>query len=899
MTALPPEVAADLERRVAELEQKLQAALGERNDSIAREAAIWAETARLYSELRVARDRQNATADILRTIATVSGDAGRSLQQIAETTARLFGAPSVSIQLAENGEWTDTFRFGTSAERIRSAVPLATIPVGGRNLPGTVVAENRQVHIPDLDHLDPAIADWPGPPLARAAGTRTMCGTPLRREGKAIGVLVVYRDRHAPFTDDELALQQSFADQAVIAIENARLFNEVQARTNDLSDSLQQQTAVGDVLKTISRSTFDLQPVLDTLVATAARLCEAEMAFIMRREGDEYRAGAAVGYSEAYIEFLRNHPLTVDRGTVTGRAVIEKRAVQIADVATDPEYTLHETTSLAGQHTALGVPLLRENEPIGTIVLARQRIEPFTQKQIDLVTTFADQAVIAIENVRLFNETKEALEQQKASADILRAISSSVADTQPAFDKILDSCKHLFGSDETAVLLVDDEGVVTLGAYVGKQHDAVAATFPAPVDKSPAGHAIRERRVVHYTDAANDAQLTRAVRHVAQVAGYEAMAYAPMMWNERGIGAIGVSRLKGAFSDKELALLQTFADQAAIAIQNARLFNETREALERQTATAEILKVIARSPSDTTPVFEAIASSAKRLLGGFSTAVFRFLDGTVHLAAFTPTHPAADAALKADFPQPVENFEAFRLAQDGKPFPIPDTEEVPHAPLREIARLHGFRSMLWVPMVNGGVTIGVISVTRAQPGAFASHHVQLLQTFADQAVIAIENTRLFNETREALERQTATADILKVIASSPSDVQPVFDAIAASANRLLGGFSSTVFRFIDGMAHLKAFTPTTPEADEICARLPQHAVCSTDEQGRVNRIHCGHAGSARHLRQPPCAAAKNLCRPGRHRHVRRGTGQDARSHGIAPAANRDRRRAQGHQPLGV
>ena len=217
MTALPPEVAADLERRVAELEQKLQAALGERNDSIAREAAIWAETARLYSELRVARDRQNATADILRTIATVSGDAGRSLQQIAETTARLFGAPSVSIQLAENGEWTDTFRFGTSAERVRAAIPLATIRVGGRNLPGTVVAENRQVHIPDLDHLDPAIADWPGPPLARAAGTRTMCGTPLRREGKAIGVLVVYRDRHSPFTDEELALQQSFADQAVIA----------------------------------------------------------------------------------------------------------------------------------------------------------------------------------------------------------------------------------------------------------------------------------------------------------------------------------------------------------------------------------------------------------------------------------------------------------------------------------------------------------------------------------------------------------------------------------------------------------------------------------------------------------------------------------------------------------
>jgi two-component system NtrC family sensor kinase len=270
-------------------------------------------------------------------------------------------------------------------------------------------------------------------------------------------------------------------------------------------------------------------------------------------------------------------------------------------------------------------------------------------------------------------------------------------------------------------------------------------------------------------------------------------------------------KLQSALGERNDAI----AREAAMGAETARLFNETQEALERQTATAEILKVIASSPSDTTPVFEAIANSAKRLLGGFSTAVFRLLDGTVHLAAFTPTHPAADAALKADFPQPVENFEAFRLAQHGEPIAITDTEEVSHAPLREIARLHGFRSMLWVPMMNGGVTIGIISVTRVEPGSFADQHVQLLQTFADQAVIAIENVRLFNETREALERQTATADILKVIASSPSDVQPVFEAIATSANRLIGGFSTAVFRFVDGVSHLAAFTPTHPAADKI------------------------------------------------------------------------------------
>ena len=269
------------------------------------------------------------------------------------------------------------------------------------------------------------------------------------------------------------------------------------------------------------------------------------------------------------------------------------------------------------------------------------------------------------------------------------------------------------------------------------------------------------------------------------------------------------------FNDKQINLLSTFADQAVIAIQNTRLFNETQEALERQTATAEILKVIASSPADTTPVFAAIAASADRLLDGFSAAVFRFIDGNVHLAAFTPVSPAADAALKADFPTPVEQFEAFRLAQQGKPFPIPDTEEIPHLPIREIARVHGFRSMLFVPLMNGGVPIGIISVTRLHPGAFSPNHIQLLQTFADQAVIAIENTRLFNETQEALERQTATADILKVIASSPSDVQPVFDAIAASSKQLIGGFSTAVFRFVDGMVHLAGYTPSSPAADAV------------------------------------------------------------------------------------
>ena len=287
----------------------------------------------------------------------------------------------------------------------------------------------------------------------------------------------------------------------------------------------------------------------------------------------------------------------------------------------------------------------------------------------------------------------------------------------------------------------------------------------------------------------------------------------PMIWEGRSIGVIAVAREPNAiFSERELRLLQTFADQAVIAIQNVRLFNETKEALERQTATADILKVIASSPSDVTPVFEAIAESANRLIGGFSTATFRFIDGAVHLTAFTPINPEADQVLRNSFPQSLSGYPPLALIQNGETVQITDTEALQDLQ-RDIARARGFRSNMMSPLMSNGVAIGSINVTRAEPGAFAPHHVQLLQTFADQAVIAIENARLFNETKEALARQTATSDVLKVIASSPSKLQPVFDAIAERSKALIGAHSTVVVRYVEGMIELAAFTPVSPEAD--------------------------------------------------------------------------------------
>ncbi|MDI4236656.1 GAF domain-containing protein [Bradyrhizobium sp. Arg237L] len=417
------------------------------------------------------------------------------------------------------------------------------------------------------------------------------------------------------------------------------------------------------------------------------------------------------------------------------------------------------------------------------------------------------------ENARLQSELAVARDRQSAGAAILRTIAASPSDARPVFEAIASSSKRLLGAFSATVLqfIGDELHLVAYTPISPAADEGLKSSFPRQIADFPTFALVRGGKTVQFPDSEAD-DVPQLNKELARLRGFRSVLFMPLMNRGTPVGMISVTRAEpGAFAADHVQLLQTFADQAVIAIENARLFNETREALERQTATADILNVMASSPSDVQPVFEAIAANANRLIGGFSTAVLRYASGAAHLAAFTPTDPAGDLALQAAFPMPFARFPPYQLVAGGTAAQLPDTELEPAA--RDVARARGYRSMLFAPLVSEGEVIGIIITTRRATGTFRAHQVRLLQTFADQAVIAIKNVGLFNATREALERQTATAEILNVIASSPTDVQPVFDAIAESAKRLLGGQTGLVTRVVDDMLHLAARTAGSEAGD--------------------------------------------------------------------------------------
>ena len=774
----------------------------------------------LEKRLAESLDQQAATAEILKVISGTPTDAQPVFDTIVRNAGRVCDAVDAILSLRQDNEVVVGAHWGPIEATLGWRSPLTK-----GSVMGCTIVDARPVHVEDLS----TTSEFPvGREFALRWGFRTTLGVPLLREGEALGALLIRRTEARPFSDAQIAMLQTFADQAVIAIENVRLFTELGASNRDLTEALEQQTATAEILKVISGTPTDAQPVFDTIVRNAGRVCDAVDAVLSLRQDDEVIVGAHWGPIGVHLG--RRAPLT--EGSVNCRTILDARPIHVADLATASEFPKGRELALQwGHHTTLAVPLLREGKALGALLIRRAEVRPFSDAQIAMLQTFADQAVIAIENVRLFTELEGRNRDLTATSEILRVISSSPTDVQPVFDTIVRSAVRLCDGLFSNVYRFDGELIhpVAQHNFTPEALEQLYRIFPArPTRALLAGRAILERAVVHVPDV----ELDREFRHMAlpRAIGWRSGLFVPMLREGAPIGVIVVTRAEaGPFSDSEIELLKTFADQAVIAVENVRLFTElqasNRElttALDQQTATSDILRVISQSQTNVQPVFDAIVASALRLLGGYTGALTRVAGDQIELAGLTSTDDAGDAALRASFPRPLHSEAQYaQVIRDRAPVNIADAQTDPRVPeaLRAVARTRDYRSWVVVPLLRHDEAVGTISVTRRGPGGFTDDEIGLLKIFADQAVIAIENVRLFTELEGRNRDLTATGEILRVISSSPTDVQPVFDTIVRSAVQLCDGLFSALFQFDGELIHQVAQHNYAPAGLEEAQRI--------------------------------------------------------------------------------
>ena len=713
----------------------------------------------LKAENKELRAAQAAGLEVLQAMVASPGDTQPVFDLIARKAADLCAAKAAAVAIYDGTMLHLATQNGYDPAFANVYATQFPRPVAPDTVMGRTILNRRVEQIEDIA-ADPAYG------MARAPGHWSTMGVPLLRAGTPLGVIAVGRPIIGRFPDNQVTLLQTFAEQAVIAIASAETYRTLQRRTSDLQESLDYQTATSDVLKVISRSTFDLQPVLDALVKTVATLCDADMAAIGRPIGNLWRMAANFGFPsefEAHQRSREPYPLDPESPTVAAKALREKAPVHIHDVAAVPGYP-EASIRLGKQRTSLGVPLLRGDEAIGHMVIARQRVEPFTDRQIELVSTFADQAVIAIENTRLLTEQREALEQQTATSEVLQVINASPGNLAPVFDAILEKAHTLCGAAMGSLVLFDGahfRAAATLG--YPEEYDAVVRQAQPPTIRTQA--IIDGERFAHVLDMQKvEAELDHSVVALSRLSstGIRTALWMPLRKDNKFLGFISAYRRKvQAFSEKEIALLENFAAQAVIAMENARLITEQRETLEQQTATAEVLQVINASPRNLTPVFNAMLEKAMRLCAA-AFGEFHSFDGERFLPVSLLGLPAAYAEFRLRTP-PVygPGTLAWRVREGADVLHIADLmdEEVylqGDPQRRAMVDLGGARSGLSVALRKDGLLAGMINIYRQEVRPFSDRQIVLLQNFAAQAVIAMENARLLNEIRQRQEELRIT-----------------------------------------------------------------------------------------------------------------------------------------------
>jgi GAF domain-containing protein len=786
--------------------------------------------ARLTRELAEARAQQIASAEVLKLISRSTFDLERALEMLLHSAARLCSAKHGGIFRVEDGGARAVAAYNVPAGTLKSWQGVL-IPAGRETATGRVLAELRPVQILDV-RADP---DYVVSRLQKIADMRTVLAVPLLRDGIPRGVISLWKSKVEAFTERQIELVTTFADQAVIAIENVRLFEATQARERDLTEALERQTATADVLRIVSSSPGELRPVFESILGNAIRMCQAQYGALFMYEDPLFRAVAmqaaplqASGRvrAEPVMDLREYHP-----DLPLARLVRTKAVVHIPDLTAEQSYRdgvppIVALADVAGARSFLIVPLLKDGELVGAIGLFRQQVRPFSEGQIELVTSFADQAEIAIENARLLDEVRQrtddlgdALKRQTAMSEVLQVISSSPGDLKPVFQSMLENATRICEATCTVLWGYNKDGTARMVSAVGVPGEVETLLQredyrPGPLH--PVSRIVQTRQVLHIPDFREDPSYLGgdpvAVAGV-EMAGVRSLVVVPEVKDGELIGAISLYRQEvRPFSDKQIELVENFGKQAVIAIENVRLLNELRartadlsESLQQQTATSEVLEVISRSPGRLDPVFKSMLANANRICEAKFASMWRFKQGKVLLIAELGIPPQFGDVVQREQLQPGPLNPISRMMASPQVIHVADYRADPaylggDALAVAGVELGGVRTLLVVPMIMDNRLVGALSIYRQEVRPFSDKQVELVNNFARQAVIAIENWRLVNELQqrtadlsESLEQQTATSEVLQVISSSPGELEPVFQAMLANAVRICQAKFGTLY----------------------------------------------------------------------------------------------------------